>query len=75
MLIVLLFGIAWFISNRVEPHLEAQARRIKGMPGILRLVVAFLRRMDWLFFILSIRPEILARIRQHEMAYVVPNAG
>jgi small-conductance mechanosensitive channel len=59
-LIVVLFGIAWFISNRVEPHLEAQARRIKGMPGMLRLVVAFLRRMEWLFFILLLAIAYLA---------------
>jgi small-conductance mechanosensitive channel len=51
-LIVILFLPAWMISNRVEPLLEARARRIKGMPGVLRLVVAFLRRMEWLFFVL-----------------------
>ena len=51
-LIVLLFLPAWFLSNRVEPLLEKQARKIKGMPGTLRLIVAFLRRMEWLFFVI-----------------------
>ena len=50
-LIVLLFLPAWFLSNRVEPLLEKQARKIKGMPGTLRIIVAFLRRMEWLFFV------------------------
>jgi small-conductance mechanosensitive channel len=48
----LLFLPAWFLSNRVEPLLEEQARKIRGMPGTLRIIVAFLRRMEWLFFII-----------------------
>ena len=51
-LIVVLFVPAWLLSNRVEPLLEKQARKIKGMPGTLRLIVAFLRRMEWLFFVI-----------------------
>ena len=51
-LIVILFLPAWFLSKRVEPLLEKQARKIKGMPGTLRLIVAFLRRMEWLFFVI-----------------------
>ena len=45
-LIVVLFLPAWFLSTRVEPRLEEQARKIKGMPGTLRIIVAFLRRME-----------------------------
>ena len=48
------FPIAWLLSNRVEPKLEAWARQIKGMPGLLRVIVAFLRRFQWLFFIIFI---------------------
>ena len=44
--------IAWLLSNRVEPMLEARARKIKGMPGLLRVIIAFLRRFEWLFFII-----------------------
>ena len=51
-LIALLFLPAWFLSTRVEPLLEAQARKIKGMPGTLRIIVAFLRRTEWFFFVL-----------------------
>jgi hypothetical protein len=49
---VVLFLPAWFLSTRVEPLLEQQARKIRGMPGTLRIVVAFLRRMEWLFFVI-----------------------
>jgi small-conductance mechanosensitive channel len=51
-LIAVLFLPAWFLSTRVEPLLEKQARKIKGMPGTLRIIVAFLRRMEWLFFVI-----------------------
>lgn len=51
-LIVVLFVPALFASRRIEPLLEERARRIKGMPGLLRLIVAFLRRLEWLFFAL-----------------------
>jgi small-conductance mechanosensitive channel len=51
-LIAILFVPAWFLSLQVEPRVEAQARKIKGMPGLLRVVVGFLRRLEWLFFFL-----------------------
>lgn len=37
-------------SRRVEPLLENRARQIKGHPGLLRVVVALLRRTDWILF-------------------------
>jgi len=51
-LIVLLFIPAWLLARRIEPQLESRARTIKGMPGLLRVIVAFLRRLEWLFFAL-----------------------
>ena len=51
-LIALLFLLAWLLSKRVEPALETQARKIKGMPGTLRFIVAFLRRTEWIFFVI-----------------------
>ena len=51
-LMAVLFGLAVLISNRVEPKLEAKARGIKGMPGLLRIFAAFLKRFEWLFFVL-----------------------
>ena len=51
-IIALLFLPAWFLSGWIEPKLEARARGIKGMPGLLRIIIAFLRRFEWLFFAL-----------------------
>jgi small-conductance mechanosensitive channel len=48
--IAVLFLPAWFLSGWIEPRLEARARGIKGMPGLLRIIIAFLRRFEWLFF-------------------------
>jgi len=59
-LIPLLFVPAWFLSNRVEPLLEKQARKIRGMPGTLRIIVAFLRRMEWLFFVILLGLAVVA---------------
>lgn len=50
-LIGLLFLPARLIARRVEPALEDHARKITGMPGLLRLIVAFLHRLNWLFFV------------------------
>ena len=47
-----LFLIATLLARKVEPFFEEQARRIKGMPGLLRVVVALLRRSTWLFFVI-----------------------
>lgn len=49
-IIVVLFGLAKLLSLRVEPRLEARAREIRGHPGLLRVVVALLRRIEWIFF-------------------------
>lgn len=49
-IIAALFLPAWFLSLRVESKLEARARLIKGKRQLLRFIVAFLRRMEWLFF-------------------------
>lgn len=49
-IIAALFVPAVFLARFVEPRLEQRARQIKGMPGLLRIIVAFLRRLTWLFF-------------------------
>ena len=51
-LIVVLFLPAVFLSWRVEPQLEERAQQIKRIPGLLRLIIAFLRRFEWVFFVL-----------------------
>ncbi|MDT8408415.1 MAG: mechanosensitive ion channel [Wenzhouxiangellaceae bacterium] len=43
---------AWMLSGLVEKKIEGVARRIHGMPGLLRVIVAFLRRLHWLFMAL-----------------------
>ena len=50
LIIAALYIPAWFISTRLEPKLEERAREIKGKRGLLRVIVAFLRRLEWLFF-------------------------
>jgi small-conductance mechanosensitive channel len=75
-LIVVLFVPAWFLSNRVEPLLERQARKIKGMPGTLRIIVAFLRRMEWLFFtiFLGIAYILTSALKWPENNYLIYSA-
>ncbi len=51
-IIAALFVPALLLSWRVEPLLENQARKIKNMPGVLRMVASFLRRLEWLFFVI-----------------------
>ena len=43
---------AWFLSGFIEKKLEGAVRRIHGMPGLLRVIAAFLRRLHWLFIAL-----------------------
>ena len=62
-IIALLFPPALLLSKRVEPLLEERARGIKGMPGLLRIIVAFMRRFEWLFFAMMLA-----------IVYVISNA-
>jgi len=48
--IVVLFPAALFLGRRTAAALEEKARGIKGMPGLLRFIVAFLGRMEWLYY-------------------------
>ncbi len=59
-IIAVLFLPSWLLSTRVEPKLEERARTIKGMPGVLRIVVAFLRRLEWLFFVILLGAAYVA---------------
>ena len=49
-IIAIALPIAWLLAQRVEPPLEQRARKIKGMPGLMRVVLALLRRFEWVFF-------------------------
>ena len=52
LIIALVFGAAKLLRGPVESRLEARARSIKGHPGLLRFVIALLRRVDWILFVL-----------------------
>ncbi|MGV8939829.1 MAG: mechanosensitive ion channel family protein, partial [Allorhizobium sp.] len=45
------YVVAILAARRVEPVMEARARRIKGNPDLLRVIIAFMRRLKWLFMI------------------------
>ena len=40
---------ASLVASITEPALETRARRIKGNPDLLRVIIAFMRRLKWLF--------------------------
>lgn len=50
-ILVVLFFIAKWAAHRVESRLEERARHIKGHQGLLRVVVALMRRTDWILFV------------------------
>jgi small-conductance mechanosensitive channel len=50
--IVTLVVAAKLAARRIEPLAEDRARQIKGHPGLLRVVIALLRRTDWILFTL-----------------------
>ena len=50
-LIALLFLAAKLIARRLEASLEERARQIRGQPAMLRVLVALLRRVDWILFV------------------------
>lgn len=51
-IIGVLFALARYAGKRLEPRLERRARAIRGHPGLLRLVAATMRRIDWIVFVL-----------------------
>lgn len=53
-IIVASFGVAYLLSLRIEPALEERARRIKGNPGLLRIIIAFMRRTEWAMFLIFV---------------------
>lgn len=42
------------LSRRTEPGLEATARNIKDSPGLLRIIISLLRRLEWVYFVFLI---------------------
>ncbi|MBX4924292.1 mechanosensitive ion channel family protein [Rhizobium binae] len=50
-IIVAGLGFASLLASRTEPAMEAKARQIKGNPDLLRVIIAPMRRMMWLFLV------------------------
>jgi small-conductance mechanosensitive channel len=50
-IIAALYFVATLIARRLEPPLEAQARRIRHNRGLLRMIAAVLRRLHWAIFV------------------------
>ena len=52
LIIAACFAAALLLSRWFEPVLESRARRIKGYPGLLRIIIALLRRSEWILFLI-----------------------
>ena len=65
-----------FLAKRIEPALETRARTIKGNPDLLRVIIAFMRRLRWLFLIvwLWIADVILSRFGWPSYRWLVGTA-
>ncbi|MEX6507480.1 mechanosensitive ion channel family protein [Jiella sp. M17.18] len=50
--VVVCYLLAMGLDRFTRAPIERQARRIRGAPGILRIVVAIRRRMRWVYFVL-----------------------
>ncbi|MBB4188674.1 small-conductance mechanosensitive channel [Sinorhizobium terangae] len=65
-----------FLAKRIEPALESRARTIKGNPDLLRVIIAFMRRLRWLFLIvwLWIADVVLSRFGWPSYRWMVATA-
>ena len=52
LIVALCYAAGRLVSHRVEPWLEDRARTIKGKPGLLRVIIAVMRRTHWVIFLL-----------------------
>ncbi|MBT8416718.1 MAG: mechanosensitive ion channel [Silicimonas sp.] len=59
LIVVLYFG-AWYLAKRAEAPLEARVREIRGMPGLLRVLSVFLRRLKWIVFSILLATAFIA---------------
>ncbi len=72
-IIVAAWLLAKWLASRIEPRLEARLRQIKGQPGLLRVLVTVLRRIDWMLLalLLAIATGVLVQITWPSNAYIV----
>jgi len=52
LIVALCYAVGWLIGRKVEPWLESRARTIKGKPGLLRVIIAVMRRSKWVIFLI-----------------------
>ena len=50
-IIVGLYLVCQLIAGRVEPRLESWVRSLQVNPGLLRILAALLRRVEWILFV------------------------
>jgi len=51
-ILVAIYVVSLFLSKIIEPPIEKQARKLKVNKGTMRLVVALLRRFEWVIFMI-----------------------
>lgn len=63
-IIAAVYLCSMILSRRTEPQLESAARNIKNSPGLLRIVISLLRRLEWVYFVffISIAWSILTNV-------------
>ena len=52
--IIVIYASAYVLARRTGPILRNHARKIRKSPGMLRIIVALLRRLVWMYFVLLI---------------------
>jgi small-conductance mechanosensitive channel len=50
-IIATIYLVSLNTARRTEPALEALARNIKDSPGLLRVIISLLRRLEWVYFV------------------------
>jgi small-conductance mechanosensitive channel len=60
LVIVLLYVSARISASRLAPRFEQRAHQVKGHPGLLRFIVAVLRRLDLILYILMLAVALAA---------------
>lgn len=53
-IIAAIYLVSLIMDRRTEPALEALARNIKDSPGLLRVIISLLRRLEWVYFVFGV---------------------
>ena len=66
-------GLSWLLARRIAPVIERRAREIRGNPDLLRLAIAFMQRLQWLFLAvyLGIARFIVAQIAEPQQSWLL----